>query len=50
VYGQHYQPATNSFKPGDAPGTCLANLCRAVLATVQGRLAAAGEWGLNEKR
>jgi nucleotidyltransferase-like protein len=29
---------------------CLANLCQAVLATAQGRLAAAGEWALNEKR
>jgi hypothetical protein len=29
---------------------CLANLCQAVLATAQGRLAAAGEWILNEKR
>jgi hypothetical protein len=29
---------------------CLANLCQAVLATSQGRLAAAGEWALNEKR
>ena len=29
---------------------CLANLCQAVLATAQGRLAAAGEWMLNEKR
>jgi hypothetical protein len=29
---------------------CLANLCQAVLATGQGRLAAAGEWVLNEKR
>ncbi len=29
---------------------CLANLCQAVLATAQGRLAAAGEWVLNEKR
>jgi len=28
---------------------CLANLCQAVLATAQGRLAAAGEWILNEK-
>src|SRR6476620_7327412 len=28
----------------------LANLCQAVLATGQGRLAAAGEWVLNEKR
>ena len=28
----------------------LANLCQAVLATAQGRLAAAGEWVLNEKR
>ena len=27
---------------------CLANLCQAVLATAQGRLAAAGEWVLNE--
>jgi hypothetical protein len=27
-----------------------ANLCQAVLATAQGRLAAAGEWVLNEKR
>ena len=26
----------------------LANLCQAVLATAQGRLAAAGEWVLNE--
>jgi uncharacterized protein DUF6444 len=29
---------------------CLANLCQAVLAAGQGRLAAAGEWVLNEKR
>ena len=29
---------------------CLANLCQAVLATAQGRLAAVGEWALNEKR
>jgi hypothetical protein len=29
---------------------CLANLGQAVLATAQGRLAAAGEWILNEKR
>lgn len=29
---------------------CLANICQAVLATAQGRLAAAGEWVLNEKR
>jgi hypothetical protein len=29
---------------------CLANLCQAVLATAQGRLAAGGEWILNEKR
>ena len=29
---------------------CLANLCQAVLATAQGRLAAAGEWVLSEKR
>jgi len=29
---------------------CLANLCQAVLATAQGRLAARGEWVLNEKR
>jgi hypothetical protein len=29
---------------------CMANLCQAVLATAQGRLAAAGEWVLNEKR
>jgi hypothetical protein len=29
---------------------CLANLCQAVLASAQGRLAAAGEWILNEKR
>jgi hypothetical protein len=29
---------------------CLANLCRAVLAAAQGRLAAGGEWVLNEKR
>jgi hypothetical protein len=29
---------------------CLANLCQAVLATAQGRLAAAGVWVLNEKR
>jgi hypothetical protein len=33
----------------DATG-CLANLCQAVLAAGQGRLAAAGEWILNEKR
>jgi hypothetical protein len=29
---------------------CLANLCQAVLAVAQGRLAAAGAWILNEKR
>jgi hypothetical protein len=29
---------------------CLANLCQAVLAAAQGRLAADGEWVLNEKR
>jgi len=29
---------------------CLANLCQAVLSAAQGRLAAAGEWVLNEKR
>ena len=29
---------------------CLANLCQAVLAAAQGRLAAAGAWILNEKR
>src|ERR1700761_7958327 len=29
---------------------CLANLCQAVLAVAQGRLAAVGEWVLNEKR
>jgi hypothetical protein len=29
---------------------CLANLCQAVLAAAQGRLAATGEWVLNEKR
>jgi Nucleotidyltransferase domain len=29
---------------------CLANLCQAVLATGQGRMAAAGQWVLNEKR
>jgi hypothetical protein len=29
---------------------CLANLCQAVLAAAQSRLAAAGEWVLNEKR
>ena len=29
---------------------CQANLCQAVLAAAQGRLAAAGEWALNEKR
>jgi hypothetical protein len=29
---------------------CLANLAQAVLATAQARLAAAGEWVLNEKR
>jgi hypothetical protein len=29
---------------------CLANLGQAVLAAVQGRMAAAGEWVLNEKR
>jgi len=29
---------------------CLANLCQAILATAQGRLAAAGQWVLNEKR
>jgi hypothetical protein len=28
---------------------CMANLGQAVLATAQGRLAAAGEWVLNEK-
>ena len=36
--------------PWVAGGACLANLCQAVLATAQGRLAAAGEWVLNEKR
>lgn len=30
--------------------SCLANLCQAVLAAAQGRLAAAGQWALNEKR
>jgi hypothetical protein len=34
---------------GDAIAA-LANLSQAVLATAQGRLAAAGEWALNEKR
>ncbi len=34
----------------DDPVCCLANICQAVLATAQGRLAAAGEWVLNEKR
>ncbi len=29
---------------------CLANLCQAVLAAAQGRLAADGQWILNEKR
>jgi Nucleotidyltransferase domain len=29
---------------------CLANLCQAILATAHARLAAAGEWALNEKR
>jgi hypothetical protein len=29
---------------------CLANLCQAALAAAQGRLAAASEWVLNEKR
>ncbi len=29
---------------------CLANLCQAVLAAAQARVAAAGEWALNEKR
>ena len=29
---------------------CLANLCQAVLAAAQGRMAAAREWVLNEKR
>jgi hypothetical protein len=29
---------------------CLANLCQAVLAAAQGRMAAAGQWMLNEKR
>jgi predicted nucleotidyltransferase len=29
---------------------CMANLCQAVLAVGQGRLAAAGQWILNEKR
>lgn len=29
---------------------CLANVCQAVLAAAQARLAAAGEWILNEKR
>jgi len=33
---------------GDRVG-CLANLCQAVLAASQGRLAAAGAWALNEK-
>jgi hypothetical protein len=34
----------------DDRAACLANLCQAVLAAAQGRLAAAGEWILNEKR
>jgi hypothetical protein len=34
---------------GDAVAA-LANLCQAVLATAQGRLAARGDWVLNEKR
>jgi hypothetical protein len=34
----------------DDAAACLANLCQAVLACAQGRLAAAGEWALNEKR
>jgi hypothetical protein len=34
---------------GDAVG-CLANVSQAVLATAQARLAAQGEWALNEKR
>jgi hypothetical protein len=34
----------------DDATACLANLCQAVLACAQGRLAAAGEWVLNEKR
>jgi hypothetical protein len=34
----------------DDTAACLANLCQAVLAVAQGRLAAAGEWILNEKR
>ena len=29
--------------------SCLANLCQAVLATAEGRLAARCEWVLNEK-
>jgi hypothetical protein len=34
----------------DDRAACLANLCQAVLAAAQGRLAAAGDWNLNEKR
>ena len=43
------------FAPGEwgsivNGGACLANLCQAVLATARGRVVAAGEWVLNEKR
>jgi len=34
----------------DDRAACLANLCQAALAAAQGRLAAEGEWALNEKR
>jgi hypothetical protein len=56
-FGATRSPApTSAGAPGSADRrqdrvACLANLCQAVLATAQGRLAAAGEWVvLNEKR
>ena len=48
VYPGLPRPAGSSGRRDTA--ACLANLCQAVLATAEGRLAAAGEWALNEKR
>jgi hypothetical protein len=43
------QSARGFADRGDA-AACFAHLGQAVLASAQGRLAAAGEWALNEKR
>jgi hypothetical protein len=45
--GKHHAAA---YAERHDTAACLANLCQAVLAAAQGRLAAAGEWILNEKR